>query len=169
MPFCANCGHEVAAGVAFCPQCGAAQPGTSMGGSVTVISRVYAGFWRRVLGRIIDSILVGIVAGVIAAILGGGLAGGGGPNPAENLIDVVLSAGYFLYFWTRGQTLGQMAMGIRLVDASGNPPDLQHAVIRLLMSFVSAIPLGLGFLWAAFNPERRTWHDMVAGTWVIRA
>lgn len=166
MPFCANCGHEVAAGVAFCPQCGAAQPG-AMAGTITVAGRQYAGFWRRVVGRIIDSIVVGIVGGTIGAIIGGGGLEGGG-NPAGNLVEFVISAGYFLFFWTRGQTLGQMAMGVRLVDATGNPPDLQHAVIRLLMSFVSGIALGLGFLWAAFHAEKRTWHDMVAGTWVVR-
>lgn len=90
-------------------------------------------------------------------------------NPAGNLIDLIISAGYFLFFWTRGQTLGQMALGMRLVDASGNPPDLQHAVIRLLVSFVSGIAIGIGFLWAAFHAEKRTWHDLAAGTWVIKA
>jgi uncharacterized RDD family membrane protein YckC len=28
--------------------------------------------------------------------------------------------------------------------------------------------LGLGFLWAAWDPEKRTWHDMVADTRAFR-
>jgi uncharacterized RDD family membrane protein YckC len=41
-------------------------------------------------------------------------------------------------------------------------------VIRSLSSLFSGIPLGLGFLWVGWNAERQSWHDLVAGTVIIR-
>ncbi|HEX2009796.1 MAG TPA: hypothetical protein VJN44_02550, partial [Roseateles sp.] len=37
-----------------------------------------------------------------------------------------------------------------------------------LAYFASALPLGLGFAWAALDEERRGWHDRLAGTRVVR-
>jgi uncharacterized RDD family membrane protein YckC len=36
------------------------------------------------------------------------------------------------------------------------------------MAIVSGFALGIGYLWAAWDPERRTWHDMVANTRAFR-
>ncbi|MCC6238175.1 MAG: RDD family protein [Dehalococcoidia bacterium] len=166
MPYCANCGHEVAEGVAFCPQCGAALQANA------TPSRQYAGFWRRVGGHLIDGLIISIVAGVLSATMGGGMLAGsgevGGLEQTSNGISALLTFGYFWFFVARGQTLGQAALGIRLVDAEGNAPGNQKALIRTLMAFVSALALGLGYLWAAFHREKRTWHDLVAGTWAVR-
>lgn len=166
MPYCSNCGHEVAEGVAFCPQCGAALH------SNATPAREYAGFWRRVGGHLIDGLIVSIISGVIIGVLGGSMLGGGGDvsslEEPSNAISALVTLGYFWYFVARGQTLGQAALGIRLVDAAGNAPGNQKALIRTLMAFVSALALGLGYLWAAFHREKRTWHDLVAGTWAVR-
>ncbi|MGA7985503.1 MAG: RDD family protein [Burkholderiales bacterium] len=39
--------------------------------------------------------------------------------------------------------------------------------IRFLGYFVSIVPLGLGFLWIAFDRKKRGWHDLIAGTVVV--
>jgi uncharacterized RDD family membrane protein YckC len=31
----------------------------------------------------------------------------------------------------------------------------------------SALPLGLGFAWAAWDPRGQAWHDRIAGTVVV--
>ena len=36
------------------------------------------------------------------------------------------------------------------------------------MSYVSAAVIFIGFLWA-LGEKKRTWHDIIAGTWVINA
>jgi uncharacterized RDD family membrane protein YckC len=41
-------------------------------------------------------------------------------------------------------------------------------VIRLLCYLLSAAPLYLGFLWAAFDRRKQGWHDKIAGTVVIQ-
>jgi uncharacterized RDD family membrane protein YckC len=57
---------------------------------------------------------------------------------------------------------------MRIIDAAGNPPGAARAFGRMVASILSGIPFGLGYLWAAWHPEKRTWHDSLAGTWVIK-
>jgi uncharacterized RDD family membrane protein YckC len=40
--------------------------------------------------------------------------------------------------------------------------------VRALSCFLSLAPVGLGFFWMLFDPNRQTWHDKIAGTIVVR-
>lgn len=71
-----------------------------------------------------------------------------------------------LGWWLFGRTVGKLVMGVRVVGITGERPTFTMALVRALMYWVSAI-LALGFLWIAFTPARRGWHDRVARTWVI--
>jgi uncharacterized RDD family membrane protein YckC len=57
-------------------------------------------------------------------------------------------------------------MGIRVLDADTGR-SLPYA--RALMSSLSALPCFLGFFWMLWEPRKRTWHDMVADSLVVRA
>jgi uncharacterized RDD family membrane protein YckC len=61
-----------------------------------------------------------------------------------------------------------MILGLRVVRTDGKEVDWTTAGIRALSCFLSLLPLGLGFLWIAFDRDRQAWHDKVAGTVVIR-
>jgi uncharacterized RDD family membrane protein YckC len=76
--------------------------------------------------------------------------------------------GYMPYtWWKRGATFGQSALGLRVVrEVDGGPIDGGTAVLRLLGFIVSGF-FYLGFIWVAFEPRKRGWHDMIAGTVVI--
>jgi uncharacterized RDD family membrane protein YckC len=41
------------------------------------------------------------------------------------------------------------------------------AVLRFIGYFVSSLVFDLGFIWVAFEPRKRGWHDMIAGTVII--
>jgi uncharacterized RDD family membrane protein YckC len=83
---------------------------------------------------------------------------------------MVQNGGYLVLFTAGGQTLGKMAMGIRVVAADETRPlDLSRAMLRTLIWLVLAIPAGLGFLTALATSDRRGFHDRVAGTRVVRA
>ena len=83
---------------------------------------------------------------------------------------LVQNGGYLVAFTAGGQTLGKMAMGIRVVNADETRPlDLSRAMLRTLLWLVLAIPAGLGFLTALVTSDRRGLHDRVAGTRVVRA
>ena len=83
---------------------------------------------------------------------------------------LILDGGYLLAFTAAGgQTIGKMAMGLRVVTANGGRVGAGRALARMLASVVSVACLGVGLLPAAFDPERRTLHDRVAGTRVVSA
>jgi uncharacterized RDD family membrane protein YckC len=83
---------------------------------------------------------------------------------------LVQNGGYLAAFTAGGQTLGKMAMGIRVVAADGSEPlDPGRAVLRTLLWLALAIPGGLGFLTALLSRDHRGLHDRVAGTRVVRA
>ncbi|MGH9254368.1 MAG: RDD family protein [Vicinamibacterales bacterium] len=84
------------------------------------------------------------------------------------LFLLVLKLAYFCAFTAvGGQTIGKMALRIRVVTESRGPIDAALAVRRTVVGAASTALLGLGFLPAFFDPERRAFHDRVARTRVI--
>jgi uncharacterized RDD family membrane protein YckC len=51
--------------------------------------------------------------------------------------------------------------------ADGGALRLRTAALRFGASLLSVGVLGLGLLWALFDPHRRMWHDRIAGTEVV--
>jgi uncharacterized RDD family membrane protein YckC len=68
----------------------------------------------------------------------------------------------------RGQTLGKMAMGIKVVTPEGNDISAGQAWLRVFMKLLLAMPYGLTFFAAIFSKQRRTLHDSIARTRVVR-
>ena len=75
---------------------------------------------------------------------------------------------YFLAFWTwRGQTVGKMAMAIKVVRRDGSPLGGGIALMRLIGYLFSSLLLFAGFLMIAFDRQRRGLHDRLADTLVV--
>jgi len=82
---------------------------------------------------------------------------------------LVQNGGYLVAFTMGGQTLGKMAVDIRVVsDDSDDALDLGRAFARTAVWVLLAVPAGLGFLTALFSRDRRALHDRFAGTRVVR-
>jgi uncharacterized RDD family membrane protein YckC len=134
--------------------------GYSTEGTTTMTSE-RAGFWRRFAAFFIDAILLGILSGILRLIIGRNAGGGLG-----FLIDIA----YFTYFHgSTGQTPGDAALSIRIVDLNGGGSiGYGRAFIRWLVSLVSALVFLLGYLWMLWDrPERQTWHDKAANSVVV--
>jgi uncharacterized RDD family membrane protein YckC len=111
-----------------------------------------AGFWIRTAALLIDLILIGAV---FCRFL-----------PLE--IPLVLAV-YGACLWKyRGSTVGGIIFGLRVVRMDDRPIDWTTAIVRALGCYLSLIAVGLGFIWVAFDPERQSWHDKIAGTTVVR-
>jgi uncharacterized RDD family membrane protein YckC len=123
----------------------------------------YAGFWIRLVAWIIDAIILFVLVIVLAITIIGILA----------IIPVALGYMPFLW-WKRGATYGQSMLGLRVVRAiDGGPIDGSTAFVRGIVMLgeqflINFLFIGLlGFVWAAFDPQKQAWHDKAAGTVVI--
>ncbi len=98
---------------------------------------------------------------------------------------------YFVWFWSRGQTLAMKTWDIRLVDRQGRPVTQGRALWRFVLSWAWFLPplaalapfrLAGGeiavllivwvLVWALlsrFHPLRQFWHDALAGTRLVQA
>jgi uncharacterized RDD family membrane protein YckC len=120
-----------------------------------------AGFWRRFAGAFIDGILLGIVSAILRAATSYGTG---------SLLGLAISAAYFtaMIGSGRGQTVGQMALGIRVIDFNtGGPIGYGRALIRWLVSIVSTIVIFLGYFWMLWDKEKQCWHDKAANDVVV--
>jgi uncharacterized RDD family membrane protein YckC len=60
-------------------------------------------------------------------------------------------------------------MGLKVVrDVDGGPLSTGQAIIRLIGYWVSSAVLYLGFIWVLIDKRRRGWHDLIAGTVVVK-
>jgi uncharacterized RDD family membrane protein YckC len=120
-----------------------------------------ASFGRRLVAYLIDSVIYLVVYGVFYAIGGEALG---------TIVGLLFGLAYFTFFegGPRGQTLGKMALGIRVVDFStGGPIGYGRGIVRYLGRIVSGIVCLLGYLWMLWDREKQTWHDKIATTVVV--
>jgi uncharacterized RDD family membrane protein YckC len=113
----------------------------------------------------VDAVVIYFTTRIAGLAMGGWAALPPAPMVAFLLM---LKLSYFAAFTAvGGQTIGKMALGLRVVGADRLPIDGALAVKRTLAGAVSGLLLGLGFVPAFFDGERRTLHDRVARTRVV--
>ena len=103
----------------------------------------------------------GVVDGVLAAALKPGI---------YYALATIVSYAYYISLegGRRGQTLGKMALGIRIIDFDGGGPiGYVRATVRQLVKIVSALVFFLGYLWMLWDDERQTWQDKAANDVVV--
>jgi uncharacterized RDD family membrane protein YckC len=133
---------------------------------------------KRLLGALLD----GVIFLLLALI---SYSSDTAPQRGLAIAWLVIHAAYQIGLTaTRGQTIGKMVVGTQVVDESGGRlPTWGQALVRWL---VPAVPnlVGILLLSSAFDavsvvwsvvvylpilnrPDRRGWHDRIAGTVVI--
>jgi uncharacterized RDD family membrane protein YckC len=135
---------------------------------------VFGGAGERLVAYIIDSLIVAVLA-ILIAIVGALLLA---LVPILGVIVWVvgflaLILGYFPYYWVNGgQTLGMKPFDLWVVrDSDGGPIGWGAAILRLIGllvvdSVIFGIPIGL--VWIFVDSRKRCWHDLIAGTVVIK-
>jgi uncharacterized RDD family membrane protein YckC len=84
-----------------------------------------------------------------------------------SIIFVVLYFGLSTYLGN-GKTLGKWLMGIRVVSLAHERMSLWHSFERALGYGASALEFGFGFIQYFIHPNRRTVHDRIAETIVVK-
>lgn len=145
--------------------------------------RHYAGFWIRLWADIADGTLLTVVSWLLELALLGAVYGVRSAlegsqdsfwdafNPMlVQVINLVLYAAiafpyYVIGHFKYGTTLGKRPFRIRVVDArTYESVTFRQSVVRCLSYFLSYLPFSTGFMMAAFQPEKRALHDLIAGT-----
>lgn len=169
--YCARCGAELGASPAAAPasfpppQRRPPAPGPT---PVSAATRP-AGFWIRFVAVLIDGVVLilaqGILFGAGWILWGGGMDAGMAVKGVTRLFSSIIGAGYSIVFhWQWGQTLGKMALQIRVVSMHGGPLSFGQSVGRYFATFLSALILGIGFIMAGARSDKRALHDLLAGT-----
>ena len=195
---CTSCGVDLPPEARFCASCGrpAIRDGSRAYRRGAVAGKPIAGFGFRVGVYFVDGIILSTIFGIGSQFLGGALFDGttedldalnarqraGELVTMSEFVDVLTPAliFYAIYFvltalllpwlWNSlGWSPAKRIIGLRIVDSAGNPPGWRRGLGRTAASFISGIALGLGYIAAAWHPEKRTWHDRIAGTWVVDA
>jgi len=140
------------------------------------------GFGLRFMAFAVDHFIVFLIfcIFVVCGLLAVGLAPGRGLEvsygnffklvlPALVPLGLMLGLTYFSFFhgaW--GQTIGKMIFGLRVVRVDGQPLTFARALARAIAYAFSAVPIFLGFFWVGFTSSKRSWHDRITGTMVVR-
>jgi uncharacterized RDD family membrane protein YckC len=138
-----------------------------------------AGAVRRGLAFLIDEAIVGavwligalwlLIVGLLAADAPLALSALALVAAAVAGLGVLLHAVYFVGFvGGGGQTPGKMLLGVRVVRREGGDVGGARALGRWIGYGLVFATLGLGWIVALFDAERRGVHDRIAGTRVVR-
>ncbi len=57
--------------------------------------------------------------------------------------------------------------GIKVVDKFGNRIAYSKSIYRNFAKLSAYISFFIGFLWLIFSKKKQTWHDKIAGTYVV--
>jgi len=173
MAYCSNCGKEISSQAVSCPNCGHPGPGArsnpleAIGGPV--VQAPYASYGQRVGAYIIDLLIIGGI--VLILIVAGALA----DTPAPFVFAGIFGLASVVYKpvmeGARGQTLGKMAVNIKVVRAAdAGPIGYGEAFLRWLVgAVIGFIPFGtlVDLLWPLWDQYNQTLHDKVAKTIVV--
>lgn len=133
------------------------QPGATIAGPIK------AGFWIRFGAALIDGILIGVISIVLGVVLGS----------AGQVIGLLAGIAYYIYLegpGGDGQTLGKKAANIKVVSSTtGGTIGYGQATARYFGRILSSIPILLGYFWMLWDPQKQTWHDKLAGSFVVPA
>jgi uncharacterized RDD family membrane protein YckC len=135
---------------------------------VGLATRALAGVIDLALIGALFSITSGLVASIIPAIAGDGDGLSIWGVLTWGVVGFVVGGAIFVAFWALiGQTPGMRLLSIHL-DADGSQEiGLKRALRRIFAVPLSLLPLGLGFFAILLSPQRRGWHDRIAGTTVL--
>lgn len=139
-------------------------------------SRVtYGGFWQRFGAYIIDYIIqiipIYAIFGVLMVITG--FSGAKEPSPwillgyiPALLVPICYEA---LMLQTRSQTVGKMALKLKVVRPDGSRISAGQAWARAVMRLILGCLIIGDYIPFFFTDQKTTLHDMVAGTVVIES
>lgn len=177
---CARCGRSFCndcvvtiGGLPYCATCKAEQVMDVQSG-VDPLRAQYASLLRRFAALVVDSIVVGIPMQIFSGAMNFAVIYLKQPAlqftvmGAVILLSMIITIAYeALMILRNGQTVGKMALQIKVVRADGGPVAKREAWIRPVVRAFTAILCLADYFAALFTKEKTCIHDMAAGTRVV--
>jgi uncharacterized RDD family membrane protein YckC len=66
-------------------------------------------------------------------------------------------------------TPGKRIFKLKIIDLYGNRMSIVRTFFRCLVVFISIAPIGLGIWYISTDSKKQGWHDLIAGTYVIKS
>ena len=147
--------------------------------------RRYGGFWIRFLARVIDGLILTVVftplSFVFFAFAGRSMIPQPGTTPdfsqlgpllaiagAFSAVEIVLIALYEAWFVSnRYATPGKLVLGLQIIRPNGDKLSFARAMGRFILYYFGFLLLGIGWIIAAFDEEKRALHDQICDTRVV--
>jgi uncharacterized RDD family membrane protein YckC len=132
---------------------------------------------QRIVATVVDGFVIAALYSAMAATFGTITTDGGATHwtatmPAARSLDAVVVALYFILLeGYRGQMVGKMLVGVKVVnEAIGTPPGPASAAVRTVLRVVDGL-LGdvVAFIVVLTSAKRQRLGDMAARTLVVRA
>ncbi|MEW5735250.1 MAG: RDD family protein [Thermodesulfobacteriota bacterium] len=130
----------------------------------------YAGFWIRLVAKLVDGILLlcglaFVIGPLMEKVLGVPEVAGGDLDWVALCWGTLYST---LFVGALSATPGKMLFRLRVELPDGGRVGFGRAFARCLAEMLSAAIILLGYVMAGFDPEKRALHDRLAGTRVVR-
>ena len=135
------------------------------------------GFGVRVAAFLLDGVIVSLTQYVVvSALLRLTGLGDAYPSPdplaeiISHLFGLTLMVAYYVFFiGYSGQTIGKMALKLKVIRTDGTPVGYGRAFLREIVGkFLSGLLLGIGYLMVLFDRQKQGLHDKIADTYVIK-
>jgi uncharacterized RDD family membrane protein YckC len=142
-------------------------------------AKPFAGFWIRLVARMIDNTITSI-AGYVFQIpmfvvlarmdkkTGPDLPWLAGTMALAVVLSLAAAAYYEAWFLVKkGATPGKMIVGLKVIRARGGPMTWSLGVGRYFAHMLSAFTLYVGYMMAGWDEEKRALHDRICDTRVV--
>ena len=125
---------------------------------------------RRILAALVDGVIVAAASGLFGFIFWKiasfrppaaqllGLVGGG--------ISLLWAAYQYLLIVYAGSTPGLQAARLELSRFDGTPVPRSLRRWRILASYLSAVSMGMGYIWVFLDEDVLCWHDRITRTYL---
>lgn len=186
---CTNCQSDNQGDVQFCRSCGTKLQAKTEANLATTpspqvepptmeskSSLVYATFFQRLVASIIDGVITGLLGFVFGFVLGLITAIIGLDETTTMLLSFIggVILGWLYYAKMESSpkqaTFGKALLGIKVTNLEGQPVSFGQATGRYFGKIISgSLTLGIGYLTIAFTAKKQGFHDMIAGTVVVKS
>jgi uncharacterized RDD family membrane protein YckC len=171
--FCGDC-LVLLRGEPYCASCKTEQALDVQSG-VDILQAQYATIGRRFLAFIVDLVVVGIPMQVFSGVMQASAVFFKSVSLQFVVMGVVLltsmtiTVAYeaLMLLKRNGQTIGKMALQIRVVRVDGSPPSAREAWLRPIVRTFAGLICLADYFPVFFTAQRTAIHDMAAGTRVI--